>query len=125
MFRIQWHVLPENQIIWTALTKIYGIWLPTSKKLLEQFSIPHNKRVKDITEDEQKLLADYIKDNMIVESDLKREVGNAIKRLKEIRCYRGMRHNLGLPVRWQRTSQNAHTAKKLLGRSRVRPTIKK
>lgn len=125
MFRIQWHVLPENQIIWTALTKIYGIGLPQSKKLLEKFSIPHNKRVKDITEDEQKLLGDYVKDHMVVESDLKREVGNAIKRLKEIRCYRGMRHNLGLPVRWQRTSQNAHTAKKLLGRSRVRPTIKK
>ena len=125
MFRIQWHVLPENQIIWTALTKIYGIGLPQSKKLLERFNIPYNKRVKDITEEEQKLLADYVKDNMVVESDLKREVGNAIKRLKEIRCYRGMRHNLGLPVRGQLTSQNAHTAKKLLGRSRVRPTIKK
>jgi len=45
------------------------------------------------------LLGDYVKDHMVVESDLKREVGNAIKRLKEIRCYRGMRHNLGLPVR--------------------------
>lgn len=125
MFRIQWHVLPENQVIWTALTKIYGIGLPQSKRLLEMFSIPLNKRVKDINEDEQKLLADYAKDHMVIESDLKREVGNAIKRLKEIRCYRGMRHNLGLPVRGQRTSQNAHTAKKLLGRSRVRPTLKK
>jgi small subunit ribosomal protein S13 len=89
------------------------------------FNIPLNKRVKDITEDEQKLLADHVNDNMVVENDLRREVGNAIKRLKEIRCYRGMRHNLGLPVRGQRTSQNAHTAKKLLGRSRVRPVLKK
>jgi small subunit ribosomal protein S13 len=73
---------------------IYGIGLPTSKKLLEKFSIPLNKRVKDITEDEQKLLGDHMKDNMVIESDLRREVGNSIKRLKEIRCYRGMRHNM-------------------------------
>lgn len=125
MFRIQWHVLPENQVIWTALTMIYGIGLPTSKKLLNQFNIPLNKRVRDITEDEQKLLGDHMKDHMVVESDLRREVGNSIKRLKEIRCYRGMRHNMWLPVRGQRTSQNAHTAKKLLGRSRVRPVLKK
>ena len=124
MFRIQGHVLSENQIIWTALTTIFGIGLPTSKKLLEKFELPLNKRVKDITEAEQKLITDEIKE-MVVESDLKREVGNAIKRLKEIRCYRGMRHNLGLPVRGQRTSQNAHTAKKLLGRSRVRKKKKK
>lgn len=124
MFRIQWHVLSENRVIWTALTQIYGIGLPSSKEILEKFGIPLNKRVKDITEEEQKLIADHIKE-MVVESDLRREVGNAIKRLKEIRCYRGMRHNLGLPVRGQRTSQNGHTAKKLLGRSRVRPVLKK
>jgi ribosomal protein S13 len=49
----------------------------------------------------------------------------AIKRLKEIKCYRWMRHNLWLPVRWQKTKVNAKTAKKLLGRSRVRPVLKK
>lgn len=125
MFRIQWHVLPEQQIVWTALTMIYGIGLPSSKKILAKCNIAHNKRVKDLTEEEQKMITDEIKDYYIVESDLRREVGNAIKRLKEIKCYRGMRHNLGLPVRWQRTSQNAHTAKKLLGRSRVRPVLKK
>lgn len=125
MFRIQGHVLPENQVIRTALTKIFGIGLETSKKILTWFNIPLNTRVKDITEDQQKLIADHVKDDMVVESDLKREVGNAIKRLKEIRCYRGMRHNLGLPVRGQQTKQNGHTAKKLLGRSRVRPVLKK
>jgi small subunit ribosomal protein S13 len=60
-----------------------------------------------------------------LENDLRREVWFAIKRLKEIKCYRGMRHNLGLPVRWQKTRKNARTAKKLLGRSRVRPVLKK
>ncbi len=124
MFRIQWHVLPENQVIWTALTKIYGVGLQVSKKLLAKHNIPLNKRVRDISEEEQKVISDEIKES-IVENDLRREVGNAIKRLKEIRCYRGMRHNLGLPVRGQQTKQNGHTAKKLLGRSRVRPVLKK
>ena len=60
-----------------------------------------------------------------MENDLKREVAAAIKRLKEIKCYRGMRHNLGLPVRGQLTRKNARTAKKLLGRSKVRPVLTK
>lgn len=124
MFRIQWHVLPENRVIWTALTMVYGIWLPTSKKILEKYKIALNTRVKDLTEDDQKNLSDELKD-MVLESDLKRQVASDIKRLKENRCYRGMRHNLGLPVRWQNTWQNAHTAKKLLGRSKVRPVLKK
>ncbi len=124
MFRIQWHVLPENRVIWTALTMVYGIWLPTSKKILEKYNIAPNTRVKDLTEDDQKNLSDELKD-MVLESDLKRQVASDIKRLKENRCYRGMRHNLGLPVRGQNTWQNGHTAKKLLGRSKVRPVLKK
>lgn len=124
MFRIMWHVLPENQVIWTALTKVYWIWLPTSKKVLESFSILLNTRVKDISEAQQKQLTDTLRE-MTLESDLKREVATHIKRLKEIRCYRGMRHSLWLPVRWQQTKQNSKTAKKLLWRSKVRPTIKK
>lgn len=124
MFRIQWHVLPENRVIWTALTMVYGIWLPTSKKILKKYNIALNTRVKDLTEDDQKNLSEELKE-MVLESDLKRQVATDIKRLKENRCYRGMRHNLGLPVRWQNTWQNAATAKKLLGRSKVRPVLKK
>lgn len=124
MFRIQWHVLPENQVIWTALTKVYGVWLPTSKKVLEKCKIALNARVKDLNEDDQKNLSDELKD-MILENDLRRQVASDIKRLKENRCYRGMRHNLWLPVRGQNTGQNGHTAKKLLGRSKVRPVLKK
>ena len=63
--------------------------------------------------------------DMVLENDLKREVMTHIKRLKEIKCYRGMRHNLGLPVRGQLTRKNGRTAKKLLGRARVRPVLKK
>lgn len=82
------------------------------------------KKVKDITEDEQKIISDRIRE-FVLENDLRREVASAIKRLKEIKCYRGMRHNVWLPVRWQLTRKNARTAKKLMWRSRVRPVLKK
>ena len=80
--------------------------------------------MKDITPEQEKLIVDVIKE-MNLENDLRREINAFIKRLKEIKCYRGMRHNLGLPVRGQSTRKNARTAKKLLGRARVRPVLKK
>jgi small subunit ribosomal protein S13 len=82
------------------------------------------KKVKDISEEEQKKLSDELK-KLILESDLKREIAFAIKRFKEIKCYRGVRHNIWFPVRGQCTRKNARTAKKLLGRSKVRPVLKK
>jgi len=91
MFRLQGHVLRSNQVIWTALTTVFGIGRPTSKKILEKFDIALHTRVSELDEDQQKLISDEIKE-MVVESDLKREVATHIKRLKEIRCYRGMRH---------------------------------
>ena len=124
MFRLLWHVLDENRSIWIALTAIHGIGRNKSKKILEAVSIPFTKKVKDISEEEQKKLSDELA-NYVLENDLKREVAHAIKRLKEIKCYRGMRHNVGLPVRGQLTRKNAKTAKKLLGRAKVRPVLKK
>ena len=124
MFRLMGHVLDENKSIWIALTAIYGIGRNRSRKLLDNLTINYMKKVKDIDEDEQKMLSDELK-KYILESDLKREVAHAIKRLKEIKCYRWMRHNVWLPVRWQCTRKNARTAKKLLWRSKVRPVLKK
>ncbi|MFA6256475.1 MAG: 30S ribosomal protein S13 [Candidatus Absconditabacterales bacterium] len=124
MFRLSGHVLPENKSIWIGLTSVYGIGLKRSKTILAHAKINYLKKVKDITEDEQKKIIEQIQ-KYILENDLKREVAFAIKRLKEIKCYRGMRHNLGLPVRGQVTRKNAKTAKKLLGRSKVRPVLKK
>lgn len=124
MFRLQGHVLRSNQVIWTALTTVFGIGRSTSKKILEKFDITLHTRVSDLDEDQQKLISDEIKE-MVVESDLKREIATHIKRLKEIRCYRGMRHSMWLPVRGQQTKTHAKTAKKLMGRSKVRPTLKK
>ena len=124
MFRLMGHVLPEEKSIWIALTTIYGIGRERSRKILDQLKINYMKKVKDVTEEEQKLISDELK-NYVLENDLKREGASAIKRLKEIKCYRGMRHNLWLPVRGQLTRKNARTAKKLLGRSKVRPVLKK
>jgi len=124
MFRLMGHVLDENKSIWIALTTVYGIGRNRSRKILDSVKINFMKKVKDIDEDEQKSLSDELK-KYVLESDLKREVAHAIKRLKEIKCYRGMRHNVGLPVRGQSTRWNSKTAKKLLGRSKVRPVLKK
>lgn len=124
MFRLQGHIIPDKKAIWVGLTYVYGIGLSTSRAILEKYKIPLEKKVGELTEKEQKMLTDELKE-MILENDLRREVAGNIKRLKEIKCYRGMRHNLGLPVRGQNTKKRGKTAKKLLGRSRVRPVLKK
>ena len=93
MFRLQGHVLRDSQVTWTALTSVFGIGRSTSKKILDKFKILLHTRVADLTEDQEKLISDEIRD-MVVESDLKREIATHIKRLKEIRCYRGMRHSM-------------------------------
>lgn len=124
MFRLQWHLIPDHKAIWIGLTYVYGIGLSTSRTILEGMKIPLEKKVVDLTEEEQKALTDKLKD-MLLENDLRREIGGHIKRLKEIKCYRGMRHNVWLPVRGQNTRKRGKTAKKLLGRARVRPVLKK
>lgn len=124
MFRLLWHIVPDSKNIWIGLTTIYGIGRPKSKEILTQLSIDPFKKVKDLSEEDQKRISDFLKE-MTLESDLKKEISSSIKRLKEVKCYRGIRHNLGLPVRWQVTRKRAKTAKKLLWRSRVRPVLKK
>ena len=124
MLRLMGHVIPDNKSIWIGLTTIYGVGRQRSQDILAKLSIDFMKKVKDLTDEDEKMISDELK-NFVLENDLKREVMSHIKRLKEIKCYRGMRHNLGLPVRWQLTKKNARTAKKLLGRARVRPVLKK
>jgi len=119
-----WHVIPDNKSIRIGLTMIYGVGREKSRSILDKLGINFMKKIKDISEDEQKNILDHLK-TLVLENDLRREVTWNIKRLKEIKCYRGMRHNLGLPVRGQNTRKNARTAKKLLGRASVRPILKK
>ncbi len=111
MARIASIDLPRDKRIEIGLTYIYGIGLPTSKKILEATGVDPDTRVKDLTDEDVAKLREYIDHNVMVEGDLRREVALNIKRLVEIGCYRGVRHRKGLPVRGQRTKTNARTRK--------------
>ena len=111
MARISGVDLPREKRVEIGLTYIFGIGLTTSKKILAETGINPDIRVKDLIEEQVGLIRDYIEKNIHVEGDLRREVSQNIKRLTEINCYRGTRHKKGLPVRGQRTKQNARTRK--------------
>ena len=111
MARISGVDLPREKRVEIALTYIFGIGLPSSKKILSATGVNPDTRVKDLSEADVQKLRREIEDNYRVEGDLKREVSTNIKRLQEIGCYRGIRHKLGLPVRGQRTKTNARTRK--------------
>ena len=93
------------------MTYIYGIGLPSAKKILIETGIDSEKRVKDLGDDEIKDLRKAIEKNYMIEGDLRTEVAMNIKRLMDIGCYRGIRHRRGLPVRGQNTKNNARTRK--------------
>jgi small subunit ribosomal protein S13 len=110
MARISGIDLPRDKRVEIGLTAIFGIGLPTSKKILAQSGISPDKRVKDLTTEDEHRLREIV-DELKVEGDLRREIASNIKRLTDIGCYRGLRHRRGLPVRGQRTKTNARTRK--------------
>lgn len=111
MARIAGVDLPREKRVEIGLTYIYGIGRSTANKILAETGVSPDVRIKDLTEDEERKLREYIDKNVNVEGDLRREVSLNIKRLVEIGCYRGVRHRRGLPVRGQSTKQNARTRK--------------
>ena len=111
MARIAGVDLPNNKRVEIGLTYIYGIGLPTAKKIISETGVNPDVRVKDLSEGDVAKLREYIEHNLRVEGDLRSEVSLSIKRLIEIGCYRGVRHRKGLPVRGQRTKTNARTRK--------------
>ena len=111
MARIAGIDLPKEKRIEIGLTYIFGIGRPTANKILEATGIDPNVRVKDLTCEQENALRTYIDKNIKTEGDLHREVELNIKRLKDIGCYRGVRHRKNLPVRGQNTKQNARTRK--------------
>ncbi|MCS7253049.1 MAG: 30S ribosomal protein S13 [Armatimonadota bacterium] len=111
MARVAGVEIPDNKRVEIALTYIYGIGRSTSQKILTETGISPDKRVKELTDEELARIRDYIDRNLTVEGDLRRKVAEDIKRLIDIRCYRGIRHLRGLPVRGQRTRTNARTRK--------------
>ena len=111
MARIACIDLPKEKRVEIGLTYIYGIGLPKSHEILESTGINPDTRIKDLTEDEVNALRDYVNKHLTVEGDLRRQIALDIKRLREIGCYRGMRHRRGLAVRGQKTKTNARTRK--------------
>ena len=111
MARIAGVDLPKEKRVEIGITYIYGIGVPSSRKILSQSGINPDTRVKDLTDAEVNKLREIIDAQFTVEGDLRRQVALDIKRLMEIGCYRGIRHRKGLPVRGQNTKNNARTRK--------------
>ena len=111
MARIAGVDLPRDKRVEIGLTYVYGIGRKRASEILAATGVNPDTRVRDLSEDEEKKLRDYIDHNLIVEGDLRRNVSLNIKRLIDIQCYRGIRHRKGLPVRGQRTKTNARTRK--------------
>ncbi|MFN3301480.1 MAG: 30S ribosomal protein S13 [Patescibacteria group bacterium] len=128
MARIAGVNLPPNKRVEIGLTYIFGIGRSLSQKILKTVNINPDKRVKDLSEKEIDLLKNIIEKNYKVEGELRSEIFSNIKRLKEIGCYRGIRHAKGLPVRGQRTRTNSRTVRgnvrRTMGSGR-RPPAKK
>ena len=110
MARIAGVDIPNEKRIVISLTYIFGIGLPTAKKILAAVNISEDIRVKNLSEEQLTAIRNEVA-KYKVEGDLRREVSLNIKRLSEIGCYRGLRHRRGLPVRGQRTKTNARTRK--------------
>lgn len=111
MARIAWVNLPKGKHVEIAITYIYGIGRTTAQKLLDKVWIERNLKIETLSEEQLDIIRDEIKSTVLVEWDLRRLVSSNINRLKEIRCYRGIRHKAGLPVRGQSTKTNAKTRK--------------
>lgn len=111
MARILGVDIPNEKQTATALTYIYGIGHTSAKQILNATKVEGTKRAGDLTQAEIAKLYDYIEKNYTIEGALKQRVFQNVKRLKDIRCYRGIRHKVGLPVRGQNTRKNARTRK--------------
>jgi small subunit ribosomal protein S13 len=104
--------IPNEKRIEASLPYIYGIGPNTARKILAQAGIDPNIRTGELSDEQISQIVTVVNaNNIIIEGDLRRELGANLKRLQTINCYRGIRHRKGLPVRGQRTSTNARTRK--------------
>jgi small subunit ribosomal protein S13 len=115
--RILGITVPNEKRLEVGLTCLYGIGISTARKILDQVNIDHGKKAKDLTADEENKIR-VIVEKIKIEGNLKREISANIKRLKDIKSYRGIRHMKRLPVRGQRTKTNSRTV-----RGNVRKTM--
>ena len=103
--------IPNDKSIWIALTYIYGIGKYISQQILKEANIEKDVKAGKLTEDELSRITQIIDHNYIIGGQLRRQVTQNIARLRDINCYRGLRHRRGLPVRGQCTQSNARTRK--------------
>ena len=103
--------IPADKHVSISLTYIRGIGHTLSLELLNRVGISPSVKARDLTEEELSKIASILRDDYVTEGRLRREVQQNITRLKEINCYRGMRHKRGLPTRGQRTKTNSRTRK--------------
>lgn len=115
--RILGITVPDNKQLWVGLTVFYGIGFAKAKKILSEAGVDELKKPGEITAEDEAKIRKLIEGTKI-EGDLKREKAANIKRLKDIKSYRGMRHSRGLPSRGQRTKTNSRTV-----RGNVRKTM--
>jgi len=111
MARIVGFDVPDGKSIWIGLTYIYGIGRHTSEEILKEGKIERHKKAGELSEEELSRITQLIDSNYIVGGQLRRQVSQNIGRLKDIVCYRGLRHRRGLPVHGQQTQSNARTCK--------------
>lgn len=111
MARIAGVNIPTSKRVKVALTYIHGIGPAKAKEICDKIGFPEERRVNELTDSEVIQIREMIDQDFIVEGDLRREVAMNIKRLMDLRSYRGLRHRAKLPVRGQRTSTNARTRK--------------
>ena len=110
MARIAGVNLPAQKHVWVGLQSIYGIGRTRAQEICAATGVNPAAKIKDLSDEQVELLRGEV-GKFIVEGDLRREVGMAIKRLMDLGCYRGLRHRRGLPLRGQRTRTNARTRK--------------
>ncbi len=109
--RVAGVTIPKEKQVGTALTYVYGIGETSAKKILSIAKVVETTRVKDLTQEQEDRIREIVEKQYKTEGDLRREVSSNIKRLKDIKSYRGTRHAKKLPVRGQRTKTNSRTVR--------------
>jgi small subunit ribosomal protein S13 len=115
--RILGVTIPDEKRLEISLTAVYGVGRPRAKKILDEVKIEHARKAQELTPDEEAKIRKAV-EGFTLEGDLKREISTSIKRLKDIKSYRGSRHAKKLPARGQRTKTNSRTV-----RGNVRKTM--
>jgi small subunit ribosomal protein S13 len=103
--------IPNDKVTWVALQYVHGVGKPRALEICEKLGLDAQRRAKELSDEELAKIASLVESSYVVEGNLRRQTQQNIARLKEINCYRGIRHRRSLPVRGQRTKTNARTRK--------------